>query len=153
MTILEPSAQSHAAFCQLKRRPNILYVDDNKFLIEMVQLFLGTAGLDCQCANSGKDALQLLTSGFDPVDILITDHNMPGMNGLEFIRKVRAMKFAGKIMVYSAMVSGLERAAYEDLKVDAIVHKTGDGAALIRMIGALQQEDQTLAGHHEAQAM
>jgi CheY-like chemotaxis protein len=61
--------------------------------------------------------------GTDGFDLLITDHSMPGMTGVELVQQVREKSFRGKIMVLSAHLSGEIRAAYEALAVDAMVSK------------------------------
>jgi len=57
-------------------------------------------------AADGKDALQQLSG---PVDMIITDLNMPNMDGLELIRQVRAMpsfKFTPIIMLTTESQAG-----------------------------------------------
>jgi len=129
----------HTGSAQPSKRPNILCVDDHELVRDGIRAMLVRQGWGCQCANDGEDALQWLTSGVKPVDILITDHSMPGMGGLELVEKLRATKFAGKILVHSTRLSGSERAAYLDLDVDAIVPKTGNPEPLIKVIEELRQ--------------
>jgi DNA-binding NarL/FixJ family response regulator len=131
--------QIHTGSAQPSKRPNILCVDDHELVRDGIRAMLVRQGWGCQCANDGEDALQWLTSGVKPVDILITDHSMPGMGGLELVEKLRATKFAGKILVHSTRLSGSERAAYLDLDVDAIVPKTGNPEPLIKVIEELRQ--------------
>ena len=131
MNIHEAAVETRSALRSVKRRPDILYVDDDKLLLEQVRSLLRANNLDCQCANGAEEALQMLTSGLVQVDILITDHSMPGMNGLELVRKLRARKFSGTILVYSTLLLCIERETYEDLQVEAIVSKMGSLEALI----------------------
>jgi len=66
----------------------ILTVDDSKTMREMVAFTLKNAGYDVVEAEDGKQALDV--AGSNSVDIVITDLNMPNMNGLELIRALRA---------------------------------------------------------------
>jgi two-component system chemotaxis response regulator CheY len=66
----------------------ILTVDDSSSVRQMVGFALKNAGYDVQEACDGKDALSKLNSG--KVNMIITDLNMPNMDGIELIRQVRA---------------------------------------------------------------
>ena len=50
-------------------------------------MILVNEGYSVHSASSGSDALQLLKD--QPIDILLTDYSMPGMNGVELIREIR----------------------------------------------------------------
>ncbi len=65
-----------------------LTVDDSKTMRDMVSFTLKGAGFDVLEAEDGQNALSVL--GGDKVDVIITDLNMPNMNGLELIGKLRA---------------------------------------------------------------
>ncbi|NDF11994.1 MAG: response regulator [Proteobacteria bacterium] len=64
-----------------------LTVDDSKTMRDMVSFTLKSAGYEVMEAEDGKHALTVL--GSSKVDIIITDLNMPNMNGLELIRQLR----------------------------------------------------------------
>jgi CheY-like chemotaxis protein len=137
-TINDPAAESRSYRGQAGRCPRILYVDDNDFVRDGFCSVLSVKGWSCESANSGLDALSKLTFWPESIDFLITDHQMAEMNGLEFVRQVRATDFKGKILVYSTMLHAEERAAYEELKVDAIVPKTGNVDRIFKAIKDLQ---------------
>lgn len=63
--------------------------DDSASMRQMISFTLKQAGFDVVEAEHGKDALSKLSGS--PVDMLITDLNMPVMDGLELIRQVRAL--------------------------------------------------------------
>lgn len=66
----------------------ILTVDDSASMRQMVKMTLADAGYAAIEASDGKDALTKLGQ---KVDMIITDLNMPNMNGIELIRQVRQM--------------------------------------------------------------
>ena len=63
-------------------------VDDSKTMREMVSFTLKSAGFDVTEAADGKEAIAVLAN--NTVDVVITDLNMPNMNGIEFIKELRA---------------------------------------------------------------
>lgn len=65
----------------------IMTVDDSATIRQMVALTLRDAGYEVVEAIDGRDALELLSQ--EPVDMLITDLNMPNLDGVGLIRAVR----------------------------------------------------------------
>ena len=65
----------------------ILTIDDSKTIRDMLMLTLSDAGFDVLQAVDGQDGLDVL--GDDRVDVIITDINMPRMDGYEVIRQLR----------------------------------------------------------------
>ena len=69
----------------------IMTVDDSTSVRQMVSFTLGDAGYDIVQAVDGKDALDKIGDSTN-VDMLITDLNMPNLDGIELIRNVRAQQ-------------------------------------------------------------
>lgn len=67
----------------------IMTVDDSASIRMMVSFTLKEAGYDVVEAVDGSDALEKLNSS--PVHLVIADVNMPGMNGIELVRKLRVL--------------------------------------------------------------
>jgi len=65
----------------------ILTIDDSKTMRDMLMLTLADAGFDVLQAIDGRDGLDVL--GKERVDVIITDINMPRMDGYEVIRHLR----------------------------------------------------------------
>jgi two-component system chemotaxis response regulator CheY len=68
----------------------ILIVDDSVSMRHMVRFTLAEAGYTIVEACDGQDAIGKLTGGVRP-DLVITDLNMPEMDGLSFIKHMRTM--------------------------------------------------------------
>ncbi len=66
-----------------------LIVDDSKPIRSLLARFLGELGFEITEAVNGKNALDELGRSGAP-DVVLVDWNMPEMNGLEFVRSVRA---------------------------------------------------------------
>ena len=74
----------------------ILIVDDSATLRAPVDYTLSEAGYEVVQASNGKEALELLASyggKNDKISMIITDINMPLMDGIDFIRKVKETPF------------------------------------------------------------
>jgi len=65
----------------------ILTVDDSASIRQMVSFTLKQAGYDVVEAEDGRDGL--MKAKANSVDLIITDLNMPNMNGIELIRNLR----------------------------------------------------------------
>ncbi len=68
-------------------KPKILFVDDEESILRGVKLNLGRT-YDISTASSGRDALSLLEEE-EPFQVIVSDFAMPGMNGADFLEKVR----------------------------------------------------------------
>ena len=90
----------------------VLIVDDSSVMRKIVERSLRQAGLDSMLAyeaSNGADALETLKS--KPVDLILTDINMPSMDGLEFLRQLRAQDLApGVPVVMITTEASLDRA-------------------------------------------
>ena len=77
-----------------------LIVDDSSVMRKIVERSLRQAGLDTLRvfeAGSGIDGLELLKA--EHVDLILSDINMPSMDGLEFLRQIRSQNLAPGVPV------------------------------------------------------
>ena len=70
---------------------SVLIVDDSPTVLLSLKTNLEMNGFKVETASDGQDALNKLNSGVNP-DLIITDLNMPKMDGFEFIKNVRQKK-------------------------------------------------------------
>lgn len=73
---------------ELPATKRILTIDDSKTIRDMLMLTLADAGFEVLQAVDGQDGLDVLDK--EQVDVVITDINMPRMDGYEVIRKMRS---------------------------------------------------------------
>jgi len=81
--VLEPNAMSAA------QQQTILAVDDSASMRQMVRFTLEGAGYKVVQAADGVEALELARNG--PVDLVLTDVNMPRMDGIALVRELRSL--------------------------------------------------------------
>ena len=77
-----------------------LIVDDSRFIRQYLRQLLEGMGLSCEQAVDGDEALEKLRGAL-PFDFMLLDVNMPGMSGLECVKKVResGLQPAMKVMM------------------------------------------------------
>jgi two-component system, chemotaxis family, chemotaxis protein CheY len=68
----------------------VFLVDDSATILLSISNILAKAGYGVEKAASAEEALRKFQAGVK-IDLLITDLNMPGMNGIELIREVRKL--------------------------------------------------------------
>jgi len=94
----------------------ILIVDDEKHLRESAIRLLRRKGYDAEGAGSGVEALEKI--GKDSFDLLIVDIKMPGMSGLEMLRRAKEMN--PEIMALIMTAYGTVETAIEALQLGAL---------------------------------
>jgi serine/threonine-protein kinase len=70
----------------MEERVRVLFVDDDELTIAALKRVFAKEPYELFSASSGAAALQLLSSR--RIDIIVCDHNMPGMSGIEFFERV-----------------------------------------------------------------
>lgn len=84
-------AEKDESFTGAPRALNILLVDDEELIRGTVYSLLEVLGHHPQAASSGLEALRRLEAGM-PVDLLMLDINMPGMDGVETLSRIRILR-------------------------------------------------------------
>ena len=106
-----------------KKLLRILYADDVRELRDVARIALSREGHLIECVADGKEALDRIVADPGSFDLLISDHHMPKMNGLELVARVRELPFHGKILIFSSELSPVVSEAYNELKVDRMLFK------------------------------
>src|SRR3970282_432571 len=73
---------------RVAERKTVLVVDDDRAVGTVLGALLEQAGLEAQWVRSGAEALDLLAAR--PVDVVLTDLRMPGMDGMELLAQLDA---------------------------------------------------------------
>lgn len=78
----------------MDRVPRLLIVDDEPDIVAMLAAYFRREGYEAACATGAQDALAIvngaLAEGGRAIDLVLLDVNMPGMDGFELCRKIRA---------------------------------------------------------------
>src|ERR1700704_6775022 len=123
----------------------ILVVEDEKAVAHMIAMVLGGPASKVVTARNGWEALIKIGATSRPFDVVITDHRMPRMTGLQLVRRLRAQNFGGKILVLSAHLSDENIRAYEELSVNMMMTKPFDFDELQEAMAVLDKKVSVLA--------
>ena len=98
-------------------KPRVLVVDDDPLMLHLYELEMAGWGLDLEVvkANNGFEAL--IRIGEQRPDLLVSDLNMPGMDGFRMIRTLR--EDSGTAGMNMIVVSGLDRATIKAMGLPA----------------------------------
>ena len=135
----------------------VLVVDDELNIREGSQRILGRAGFDVLTAANGLEALDLLKEKSIP--IILLDLKMPGMDGMEVLKRIRQMDTAILVIVITGFatvetaIEAMKQGAYDFIpkpfepeQLRIVVKRAAEKLQLTREAQALEQErNQTLA--------
>jgi DNA-binding NtrC family response regulator len=98
----------------------VLLLDDNADQLTIREMVLRKASIESHVATSAPAALAFLRSapGQEKIGVVVTDHLMPGMGGVEFVRQLRAFNAEIPVIVISGLPDAYEE--YENLNVVSI---------------------------------
>jgi two-component system, NtrC family, response regulator AtoC len=96
-------------------RSTVLIVDDERTLARAIKAFLTESGYEAETAGDAEQALRLLET-MRP-DVVFTDVRLPGMNGIDLLRKVREFDAAIPVIIMTA--HGTIEGAVEAVKLGA----------------------------------
>lgn len=102
------------------KRPRILIVDDSSVMRKIVERSLRQSGLDIGDvveAGNGIEALAAVREG--PFDLILSDINMPAMDGIEFLRQLSTIEGAKATPVVMVTTEGSESRVVEALTIGA----------------------------------
>ncbi|CAH0351176.1 response regulator [Aquabacterium sp. CECT 9606] len=108
--------------------PRVLIVDDNALNLELARVVLQAAGVAVDCAVDAHQAVDQITS-FEP-DLILMDIQMPGMDGLELMRRLKAAPPTQGIVVvaFTAYAMNGDQAKMREAGCDGYIAKPIDVA-------------------------
>jgi len=111
---------------------SILVVDDDSVIRQLNTEVLLRSGYEVDAAEDGAAAWEAL--GADNYDLLITDHDMPGLSGLDLIKKLRAARMELPVIMATGKLPEEEFTRYPWLQPVARLLKPYTKAELLGMV-------------------
>ena len=85
----------------MKRSLKVLVTDDDKAMLEIVSYLFDRMGWSVKMASRGNQALQAIST--EQFDLLVTDFEMPDLNGFQLATAVKAISPQTKILIMTGM--------------------------------------------------
>jgi len=99
---------------------NVLIVDDSMLIRQVIKKVVTQVGIDVDqflMAGDGQEALKILDE--EPVGLVLSDINMPGMNGIEMLTRLRQMEDKQDLPVIMVSTEGGEERVSEAMELGA----------------------------------
>ncbi len=126
----------------------ILIVDDDKKLCRLIKEYLSPKGFQVESVYTGTEGLnRALNEEFDAV---ILDIMMPGMDGLEVLRRLRAHSSV-PVLMFTALGDETDRIVGLELGADDYIPKTFSSRELLARLKAVIRRSRMSTGHHQDQ--
>ncbi len=119
------------------RKLKLLFVEDEKDLVTIIANTLSKLEVDFLTASNGKEALEIIEENSD-ISVVITDINMPVMNGILMIKKLREIHKDIPIVVMSAHTEKEYINEVKALGVDEYLLKPFDFFRFIDLITSMK---------------
>ena len=99
---------------------NVLVVEDDNLMADLLSLYLKEANFKCTCISSAEEAWKLLSQHDHGFNGILLDRNLPGMSGVELLKKIKSTKNLMDLPVImetaeesdEAILEGLNNGAY-----------------------------------------
>ncbi len=111
----------------------IFIIDDSSVVIMSLRQILEMEGFSVESAKDGLEAYTRIKKGYKP-DLVITDVNMPNMDGLEFIKNARTILKFTPILVLTTESTSSKREEAKSLGATGWLVKPVEGPALLKVI-------------------
>ena len=87
----------------MHRTHRVLVVDDEQGILSALDTHLSLLGYEVRTCDNAEDAILLIE--VEKFHIVLTDINMPGMNGIEFLKKIKSIKPTIQVIMMTAFSS------------------------------------------------
>jgi len=114
---------------------SVIIVDDHAPMRELLAAVFTRAGAEVREARTGAGALAIYDEA--GADLIVTDHNMPEMTGVELIAALRARGCAGGLILLSGHKSAALAAEAREAGADAVLVKPVSPRVLMETVNAL----------------
>jgi len=88
-----------------KSEVKILLVDDEQGVLDSLKTHLELDGYEVETASRAQDAIDMLTDAWRPFHIVMTDINMPEMDGIELLEKIKEIRGETVVIMITAYTS------------------------------------------------
>ncbi len=132
----------------LTDKQTVLVVDDDNFILELLHNIIAREGHTCFRAHDAKFAMGILKK--DPVDVVITDINMPGLTGIE-LNQIINEKYDTDVIIMSGDVDAFAFDQVVAQGASDFIQKPFSNKELILRLNRVLNERKTIAERNNAE--
>jgi CheY-like chemotaxis protein len=132
--------------CGTGKGRRVMVLDDDEVMLALSAQLLRRSGFAVTAFVQPEQALSVLESGEAPFDAVVSDLDMPRLNGLEVIRRLRQRQAGQAVVLTSGLIDDLVLAQAQALAVHAVLHKEDLHEGLVpAVVAALEAADPAAA--------
>ncbi len=117
------------------RTARILVIDDEASIRDLCARVLARAGFEVTSAGSGEEGLALLSQ--EPVDLIVTDIRMPGLSGLDVLKRAKAALPRVRVILITGFGTPQTLTRAEHAGADRVLTKPFNPAELVAAVRAV----------------
>ena len=120
-----------------QKKINILIVDDEPMIRDLLENTMGRTDYSCSFAENGADALEMISE--QNFDIVVTDIDMPIMDGIELAKKIKS-KFTADVIIMTGQIHSYQYDEVINLGASDFVEKPFSPREMILRINRVVRE-------------
>ena len=124
-----------------KLRGRVLVVDDEPSVAKFMRDLLDSWGLEASAVCEPEAALSMLQANAAVFDLVITDHTMPRMSGLQLAEEIARMSAPPPVLLYSGNADAVDPAKLSAAGIKGLVRKPLEPGELRALIGGYLKRD------------
>ncbi len=118
-------------------KETIIFLDDEELIVKVSSKILANAGYDVQGMTDSTETLNLIQRNSEKYSLLITDQNMPNINGLELTKEIRKNNKNLKIIICSGYTEGIDKSELEQIGIGGVLSKPVSTEKLLEIVNKL----------------
>jgi PAS domain S-box-containing protein len=119
---------------QAGKRLSVLLVEDCEIVAHATERMIASFGHDVELVTDGRAAWAVLSARAERYDLVFTDLNLPGLSGVELVRRLRGVAYKGRVVVYSGYFSRESEGELIALNVNHLLPKPFGRAQLAPLL-------------------
>lgn len=126
------------------QRPRVLCADDNPTILHAIRVAGQRAMLHVDCVTDGRAALDKSMEEGSAYDLVITDYEMPGGDGLALVRALRERGYSRAIIVMSGNLTPELSVEFTESGADLLIEKPFLPSTLVNSVWDLLGRSETV---------